>query len=420
MCRPALIAALILLVAGAPGCTRAGDPAFGRWSAQDLSGAALAAIESKQRKLETRGPKPFDSPQEAQDFFLAQRMAPGQAYPVQQLRAELDAILLREAAGGIASGDPAWTWLGPGNIGGRTRALAIDPTDPQVMYAGGVAGGIWKTTDGGASWNVADDLMLNLAIADIAIDPGNPGVLYAGTGEGVLLGAPGLRGLGIFKSTDAGATWTQLASTVNITPSASFHYVNKVRVSAKDANRVYAATRYGVWRSLDAGESWSIVLSNPDYISVPPTTNGNQVGCTDLQIRPDSNPDQLWAAFGSFENDGLYRSDDGGDTWTAYGTSFNQGRMTIAFAPSDNDVMYVLMADNGAAAPTGQLVNVYRSTDGGKSFEPRVSFDTLTGPWLLSNLILATGCVEGGTYSQGCLQVDGSSPSIYLTLLFWA
>lgn len=404
-----------LMLWGCAAHTRPDAASGNRWSRDELAAAGLAAIERKQEKLRAGGTKSFDEPQEALDFFMAQRLEPGMPYPMQDLRAQLNGILAREQ-GGIAGGDDAWTWLGPGNVGGRTRALTIDPADPDVMYAGGVAGGIWKTTDGGASWNVADDLMLNLAIADIAIDPGNANVLYAGTGEGILLGDPGLRGLGIFKSVDAGATWSQLPGTVQGVPPGAFHYVNKVRVSANDSSRIYAATRTGVWRSLDAGQTWSIVLSNPFYINQPPTTNGCDVGCTDLQIRPDSDPDQLWAAFGTFQSDGVYRSDDGGDTWVPYTTGGSQGRMTIAFAPSDNDVMYILMANNGSTAPTGRLVNVFRSDDGGDSFAGVVAFDTLTGPWLLSNLVLATGCLEGDTYSQGwydnIIKVDPVDPDI--------
>jgi len=284
------------------------------------------------------------------------------------------------------------------------------------MYAGGVAGGIWKSTDGGASWNVADDLLINLAVTSIALDPNDTSVLYAGTGEGVLTGSPGVRGLGIFKSVDAGATWTQLESTVNVVPPSAFHYVNEVVISPNDSNRIYAATRTGVWRSLDAGASWSVVLSNPWYIAAPPTTNGCTVGCTDLAIRADMNPDVIFAAFGSFGPDGLFRSDDGGDTWLAYTTGADQGRMTVALAPSDNDIVYLLMANNGTTGQTGQLMDVFRSDDGGETFVGRVNMDSLTGPWLLSNLILATGCREGGTYSQGwydnIIAVDPVDPDI--------
>jgi photosystem II stability/assembly factor-like uncharacterized protein len=389
-----------------------------RYSSEQLTGAAQVAIEAKQRTLATRGPKSFDQPAEAHEFFMEQRLSPWQpVYPWPQVAEARADIALREQASGIAAADAiTWTWLGPGNRGGRTRAFAIDPGNPDVMYAGGVAGGIWKSVDGGASWDVADDLLINLAVTSIVMDPDDSSVLYAGTGEGVLSGRPGVRGLGIFKSTDAGASWTQLEGTVEVVPASAFHYVNEVVVSPNDSNRIYAATRTGVWRSLDAGQTWSVVISNPRYLVSPTMSNGSQIGCTDLALRSDTSPDVVFAAFGSFESDGLFRSDDGGDTWIAYTTGTDQGRMSLAFAPSDNDILYVLMANNGSTGQTGQLINVFRSDDGGDTFVPRVNLESLTGPWLLSNLILATGCREGGTYSQGwydnIIVVDPVDPDI--------
>jgi len=418
--RTTRVGLMVLLLCGCADTTiltQAPVPAAS-YSQDQLADAALYAIRQKEHKLRTRGPKSFDQPAEAHEFFIEQRLSDGQPdYPWPHLARARDEILVREQAGGIAAASSAaWSWLGPGNRGGRTRAFAIDPNVPDIMYAGGVAGGIWKTTDGGASWNVADDLLINLAVTSIALDPNDTSVLYAGTGEGVLTGRPGVRGLGIFKSVDAGATWTQLESTVDVVPSSAFHYVNEVVISPNDSNRIYAATRTGVWRSVDAGTSWSVVLSNPSYIGTPPTTNGCTVGCTDLAIRADTSPDVIFASFGSFDADGLYRSDDGGDTWTAYSMGADQGRMTVALAPSDNDIVYLLMANNGSTGQTGQLIDVFRSDDGGETFVPRVNLDSLTGPWLLSNLILATGCVEGGTYSQGwydnIIAVDPVDPDI--------
>jgi hypothetical protein len=104
-----------------------------------------------------------------------------------------------------------WTPVGPGNIGGRTRTLVIHPAQPEIMYAGGVSGGVWKTTDGGQSWTPLADRIANIAVNSMAIHPQDPDVLYVGTGEGhfreIVRGTwlP-LRGGGIFKTEDGGAT----------------------------------------------------------------------------------------------------------------------------------------------------------------------------------------------------------------------
>ncbi|MEO0629638.1 MAG: hypothetical protein AAFY46_02785, partial [Planctomycetota bacterium] len=285
----------------------------------ERAASALANLERKKIKYDRRGgPKRADKPQEAVDFFLAQRLTPGMdGYPIRQIEETAGDIRVREAQnrGAAPGGIVGWEPIGPGNIGGRTRGFVIDPTNPNILYAGGVAGGVWKSTDAGASWTATGDTLINLAIASLAIDPNNTQVLYAGTGEGVFNG-DAVRGLGIFKTTDGGATWTQLPSTVG----SSFFYVNQVRISPTDSNRIFAATRSGVWRSTDAGATFEPVLANPFELGSSPSSNGSFGGALDLDIQPGSDPEVILAAFGTFEADGLFRSDDGGDTWTEVGT----------------------------------------------------------------------------------------------------
>lgn len=122
-------------------------------------------------------------------------------------------------SGGLAG---SWQHLGPGNVGGRTRSLVINPGNPNIMWAAGVGGGIWKSTDGGANWTPKGDLLQNIAISTLIQDPRSPDVLYAGTGEGYF-NIDAIRGAGIFKSIDGGETWNQLASTAN----SAFYYVQK-------------------------------------------------------------------------------------------------------------------------------------------------------------------------------------------------
>ena len=148
----------------------------------------------------------------------------------------------------------AWTPLGPGNIGGRTRVLQIDPRHPDRMLTGGVSGGIWKTDDAGASWRPVGDELANLAVNSMAMSPANPNVIHVGTGEGYFredvryTGLP-LRGGGIFLTSDFGDHWSLLPATEN----ADFHFVNDLVVSHVDDRVVYAATRTGVWRSPNRG-----------------------------------------------------------------------------------------------------------------------------------------------------------------------
>jgi photosystem II stability/assembly factor-like uncharacterized protein len=137
-----------------------------------------------------------------------------------------------------------WNSLGPGNIGGRTRSLSIYPNNSDTLWAGSVSGGVWRSEDGGQSWFPVDDFMVNLAVSSMVMDPTNPDVIYAGTGEGFFSG-DSIRGAGIFRTVD-GVTWQQLSSTTG----EDFQWVNRLAVSS-DGTVLLAAGRTGILRSDD-------------------------------------------------------------------------------------------------------------------------------------------------------------------------
>ena len=174
------------------------------------------------------------------------------------------------------------------------------------MIAAGVSGGIWKTEDAGASWRPVGQDMANIAVNSMAMSSTNTKILYAGTGEGYFrevirgTGLP-LRGGGIYKTTDAGETWTFVASTSR----ADFSWVNDLVFSPANNRRLYAATRTGVFRSQDAGDSWTNIL--------PTTVMG---GCLDLAIRTDRSNDVLFASCGTFQQATVYRALDAGGAAT--------------------------------------------------------------------------------------------------------
>ncbi len=385
-----------------------------------LALAALAASGAPPPERDApRRPHRFDSPAEAQDFYRSKRAPVGQAaVPVERYFAALDRMrvmpqrsTLRNeslpsraemAEIGLSYADEAkalgaWTSLGPGNVGGRTRALVIDPVDPSTMYAAGVAGGVWKTTDAGASWRALDDLMPNLAVAALALDPANRSVLYAGTGEGFFNG-DSVRGAGIFRSTDAGASWSRLDGTGK----GDFFYVNDLAVSPRDSQRLYAATRTGVWRSFNAGASWSRVLD--------PKVNG---GCLDLALRTDGGAEALLAACGTLQKTAavwLNPNADQGGGWKKVLSEPGMGRTTLAIAPSRQDVVYALAASN-VGGPGGSYQNglhgVFRSADGGATWTAQVrnSSPERLNTLLLSNPVygFAESCFgdPNAFYNQG-------------------
>ncbi len=276
----------------------------------------------------------------------------------------------------------AWTPLGPGNIGGRTRVVRFHPTVPTTLFAAGVSGGIWKSDDNGTTWRPTGDGMINIAVNALLIDPRRPDVMYAGTGEGYFreeirgTGLP-LRGSGIFITTNGGQSWQQLPAT----NSPDFHWVNDLEFGVTDTRRIYAATRTGVWRSTDSGATWARLLE----VNV-------RGGCLDLALRPDRSEDVLFASCGSYEQATVYRFSRAADRSDADVVlrQPDMGRTSVAIAPSNPDVMYALAASN-VDGPNGiyrqGLLAVYRSDRGGVagSWEARVNN---SDPTYLNTLLL--------------------------------
>ncbi len=310
-------------------------------------------IQRLKRKRAMLAEGRYDKPDEALEFFRLKRLMPGQtempmeryfqAYRQMELMPRHsfgdNSLQASRKQAGKSLALPAWTSLGPGNVGGRTRAIVINPTTPTTMYAAGVAGGIWKTTNGGSSWSPTSDLTANLAINSLAIDPSNPNTLYAGTGEGFFNG-DAVRGAGIFKTTDGGANWTQLANTT----STDFHFVNDIVVSSNNANRIYAATQTGIWRSTDGGTNWAKVQNVTEVGSTTVAIGG---GCLDLAIRTDKPTDYVFASCGNQTQARIFRNTDAGGsgTWTQVHTEANAGRTSLAIAPSNQDIIYALAGE---------------------------------------------------------------------------
>jgi photosystem II stability/assembly factor-like uncharacterized protein len=254
----------------------------------------------------------------------------------------------------------SWQWLGPGNIGGRVRAIVVHPTDPNILWVGSVSGGIWKTTDGGASWVTLDDFMANMAVSNMIIDPGDPDVLYAGTGEG--FAGDGIRGAGIFKTTDGGTTWNQLASTAN----SDFYYVNRLSLSP-DRKTILAATRTGIWRSTDGGANWTHSLIDSEVLDIDfNPTDGTKAIASGVQMEASKSPIDGGGGGGGSTINRVWYSTNGGVNWKLATHNFTNtnwegfGRVELAYAPSNPKIVYASADKN-----SGEL---WKSTDGGQRY----------------------------------------------------
>jgi photosystem II stability/assembly factor-like uncharacterized protein len=210
------------------------------------------------------------------EWFYRQRAFPSDTIPVEHFYRERSREMARTTASPSAL---TWTPIGPrglnstwpplwGEMSGRVRGVAVHPADPNIMYIGAAGGGIWKTTNGGSSWTSLSDDFPNITFGAIAIDPTNPNVVYAGTGE-VIAGSnlQAYDGRGLFKSTNAGATWAQITNGFGTQTA-----FGDIEVDPFDPNVVLAALgrgytfvgpfpNEGIWRSTDAGTTWARVVS---------------------------------------------------------------------------------------------------------------------------------------------------------------
>ena len=317
-----------------------------------LSGAPPGVVQEAEpeahalRLQETPG---YSHPDEFVAFHAAIRTGEdGARYPAAYRVTELEKARSARKRPGTRL---AWVERGPGNVPGRTRGLIVDPDDPELKtwYAGSVGGGLWHTTDGGASWmSLTEDLPV-LSVSALAMAESDHDIIYMGTGEG-FGNLDAVAGDGIFRSEDRGMTWRHLESTIGTD---GFRYVNRLAVDPSDANTVLAATNVGIFRSTDGGESWNRVFRGR---------------VQDLKARPDDFSVQFAAVNGV----GIFRSQDAGRTWRrAYGDFARPAhRMELAIAPSEPDVVYF------TAQASGNGSELYGSSDSGISWRRLVSAST--------------------------------------------
>jgi len=241
---------------------------------------------------------------------------------------------------GLLPQDGFWT-SGQQLDAGRVSNIALHPSDPNTWYAATAGGGVWKTTNAGASWLPLTDAQCTQNTGAVALDPKNPQIVYVGTGEL----DTGSFGCGILKSIDAGFTWSTvlpdaLRSVANFANSSGVIYVDSVTANTPNGV-VLMGTNVGVFRSTDAGGSWTKVL--PEFAAVR----------ADNIVAHPANPNVLYTGLGVASNTtytGLWRSDDKGATWTQMPfppntTATNVYRFALATSPAAPDKLWVFVVD---------------------------------------------------------------------------
>ncbi len=279
-----------------------------------------------------------------------------------------------------------WRNIGPFR-GGRAVTAAGVTSQPNVYYAGYTGGGVWKTENAGHSWrNISDGpdgAGMNGSIGAIAVAESDPNVVYVGTGEHAVRGQSSSYGNGVFKSTDAGKTWKSLGLEAT-------KQIAQVRVHPSNPDVVYVAAQgdrwkgtsdRGIYRSIDGGRTWTLILKGLNATS----------GASDLSMDP-SNPRILYAAFWDHQRlpwqvrsggagSGIWKSTDGGDSWTKLteGLPKLMGKIGVAVSPANPERVYAIIeAEKGG---------LFRSDDAGKNWR-LLSEDRLiqTRSWYYMNV----------------------------------
>ncbi len=229
---------------------------------------------------------------------------------------------------------------------GRINGIAFHSTDADIFYIAAPSGGLWKTEDGGESWEPLTDELPTMGASSIVVDYDNSDIVYAGSGDRDAGDAPGL---GIFKSTDGGETWTESNSGMgNVTVGRMIQHPDSPEI-------IFAATSGGIYKSTDSGLNWE------------QKKNGSS---KDILFKPDD-PSVMYAVTGAK----FYRSTDSGEFWeqTTTGLPTNAARAVIGVSPDEPDYVYLFATTNAA------FYGLYRSTDGGNSFELRSDSPNIMG-----------------------------------------
>lgn len=238
---------------------------------------------------------------------------------------------------------------GPNDVGGRTRGLGIDSRNSDIILAGGAAGGMWKSTDGGDSWTQTSDLGENLRVTSLIQDPDNLNTWYYSTGE--FAGSSRARdgggqvyGSGIYTSTDNGDSWAQIQATADndVSFNSEFDYISRVEISPTTGTGFFASTPFGIYRSTSNFNRNSLVLGGENehiYADVQIASNGTVIAII------SGSPNGVTAS----NTPGVYVSTNDGVSWTGItpsGYPSNPGRGVIGSSKSSPNIFYVFVADN--------------------------------------------------------------------------
>ncbi|MDY7394938.1 T9SS type A sorting domain-containing protein [Aureibaculum sp. 2210JD6-5] len=287
-----------------------------------------------------------------------------------------------------------WSAVGPfsqsSNSGqGRINAIFVDPNNANTIYVGAPAGGLWKSIDAGVNWTPLTDDLPQIGVSGIAVDPNNSNIIYISTGDD---DAGDSYSVGVLKSTNGGATWSQTGSLGALNGDNFYPTSNEILIDPTNSNIVWVATGNGLFKSTDAGASWRNTIP--------------KIHIRDFKLKPGE-PNTIYAVSRST----FYRSTNGGTAFTSTATGLSNtnstGRLRVEVTPAAGatDNVYVLATDNSYA-----FVGVYKSTDSGSNFTKTAENDDIFGSsqaWF--DLAFAVSPTDANLMFVGVLDIWRSS-----------
>lgn len=329
-------------------------------------GAVIISISPQFFNSSSKGNLQFPN-----DWIYAQRAYPNTQINIEKYReAQQEMHSIRQNMSYKTQG--TWQNVGPLNIGGRISDIDVHPSNPDKIYVGAASGGIFRVTNNGQTIEPIFDNEMSISVGDLAIDPSDTNTIYVGTGESSASSNTGaFPGNGIYKSTDGGDSWEHKGLD-------SSFYIGRIVVDSKNSDNIYVAAmgkfwgkneERGIYRSQDGGDTWQKVL----YLN-------DSTGCIDIVIHPD-NPDTLYAAMWTRirkpgtricagPSSGVYRSVDGGDNWTLLTNGLptsnsSTGKIGLAISESDPNIVYAAYATHEIY---NYFDNLYKTTNNGNSW----------------------------------------------------
>ena len=303
---------------------------------------------------------------------------PGQS--IAQLRYEVFQEAKRRLGASDLAGRVGWFSIGPVEYSGRCVSIDFHPTNPAIVFVGSAGGGLWKSIDGGDSWSASTDHLPTLAVGAVCVLASDPNTVLIGTGEGsgvgFLAAGKGIFGFGLLKSTDGGETWNETSLSYAVPSAHGFNVIE----DNPTTGTILAGANDGLWRSTDDGGTWTLVMGNGNYFDVKWKPGDPQTVYVSKGRDPFTN---------SQADNGVFISTDDGLTFSLAGTGQPSGtsiaKTKIAVTPANPDYIYA----HFVSSFTFGSIGVYRSTDGGQTWQQRNSLNMCGGQGFYNNVIMA-------------------------------